>query len=491
MMYTLKKNLLLILFSCMLLITGCMVGPNFTSPNPKMPSSWMGIKDGQAVNVDLAHWWLQFNDPNLNSLINRAVAQNLTLKQAESRIRQARYERQIASAGLWPTLNANGQYRRFQTPGTRKDSPKRDELWSTSLDATWELDVFGGIRRSVESAQAHVQFAIEDKRDVMVSLIGEVALNYIDLRGFQQSLLISNGNLDAQQKTLDLTRQLYKFGMVSELDVANAEAQVGSTASQIPTLEILEKQTIYNLSVLLGLQPAGLVAELSPAAQIPYSPPNLPTELPSDLLRRRPDIRKAEAEIHSAMAKIGVAESFLYPKFNLLGSAGFAGTPFDSFLSSRYAFWSIGPSIDWPIFTMGSIRAFIDVQKSLTEQSSLAYENTVLSALRDVESALVACSKEQDRYTALQQTVAANQKAVDLSTQLYKQGQIEFLNVLDAQRRLYASQLLLTDSTRDLSTNLVTLYKALGGGWEEEPDVSMDKPKEKRNHKFLGIYDEK
>jgi NodT family efflux transporter outer membrane factor (OMF) lipoprotein len=339
------------------------------------------------------------------------------------------------------------------------------------LDAAWELDVFGGVRRNVEAAKSDVQAAVEDQRDVLVTLCGEVAINYVELRGYQQEIVISQNNLKAQQHTADLTRQRFNSGLVSALDVANGDAQVGTTASQIPVLETSAMQTIYNLSVLLGLEPTALLAELSPTFAIPPAPPVLPAELPSDLLRRRPDIRKAEAKIHAATARIGVATADLFPKFNLAGSAGYqTNTSFSGMINSQNSFWSMGPSVNWQIFNAGSVKANIEVQKALTEQAGLAYQSTVLTALKDVENALIAYSKEQQRNKSIQDTVAANRKAVDLATQLYAQGQTEFLSVLDAQRSLYASEDSLVQSTRNLSTDTVSLYKALGGGWDDEPN---------------------
>jgi NodT family efflux transporter outer membrane factor (OMF) lipoprotein len=227
---------------------------------------------------------------------------------------------------------------------------------------------------------------------------------------------------------------------------------------------------------LLGLEPSALLTELSSVSAIPYNPPTLPAELPSDLLRRRPDIRRAEAKIHAATARIGVATADLFPKFSLTGSAGYQSNALSSMINSKNAFWSIGPSIDWQIFNTGSVRANIEVQKALTEQAGLEYQKTVLTALQDVENALIAYSKEQQRHKALEDTVAANRKAVDLATQLYSQGQTEFLSVLDSQRSLFAAEDSLVRSTSNLSTDVVALYKALGGGWEDETqDPNMTK----------------
>jgi multidrug efflux system outer membrane protein len=450
------------------ILTGCMVGPNFKPSQTSVPPSWVGINGQKTGPADLVHWWTQFNDPNLTSLIDRAIASNLDLKQAESRLRQARAARRVVSAGLWPTLDVTGSYSHRQVAGSAVTPPLRSDLWQTGLDAVWELDIFGGVRRNVEAAEADIRAAVEDQRDVLVTLAGEVALNYVELRGFQQEIVIAQNNLEAQRHTAELTRQRFTSGLVSALDVANADAQVGTTLSQIPGLEASAQQTIYTLSILLGLEPMALLEELSPFSTIPATPPALPAELPSDLLRRRPDIRRAEAQIHAATARIGVATADLFPKFNLTGSAGYQSNVLSHLMISNNSFWSVGPSVDWQIFNAGSVSANIEVQKALTEQAKLTYQQAVLTALQDVENALIAYSKEQQRNKALEDTVVANRKAVDLSTQLYTQGQTEFLNVLDAQRRLYASQDAFVQSTRTLSGDLVSLFKALGGGWEEE-----------------------
>jgi multidrug efflux system outer membrane protein len=451
-------------------LTGCMVGPNFKPPETSVPSSWIGISGQKTSAVDLVNWWTQFNDPNLTSLIDRAVASNLDLKQAESRLRQARAARLVVSAGLWPTIDATGSYSHSQTAGSAKTktSPIRRDLWQTGLDAAWELDIFGGTRRNVEAAESDIQAAVEDQRDVLVTLAGEVALNYVELRGFQQEIVIAQNNLKAQQHTAELTRQRFGSGLVGALDVANADAQVGTTTSQIPVLETSAQQTIYTLSILLGKEPAALLEELSPASIIPVTPPDLPAELPSDLLRRRPDIRRAEAQIHAATARIGVATADLFPKFNLTTSGGYQSNALDTLVNSQNSLWSLGPSISWQIFNAGSVSANIEVKKALTEQALLTYQKAVLTALQDVENALIAYSKEQQRHKALQDTVTANRKAVQLATQLYSQGQTDFLSVLDSQRSLYTSEDSLVQSTRNLSTDLVALYKALGGGWNSQ-----------------------
>ena len=443
-----------------------------------MPSAWLGKTDpikGSSDYSELVHWWTGFSDPNLTSLVERSINTNLDLLGAQARIRQARASRGIAAGGLWPTADTSGSYTRGRTPiSGNPDAPTRN-LFQTGLDAAWELDVFGGIKRSVEAADADVQFAIEDHRDVLVTLVSEVALNYVELRGFQQEIVIARNNLEAQQKTAELIHKKFQGGLTGTLDVANADAQVATTASQIPQLEAAAQRSIYNLSVLLGFEPTALLKELSPINPIPLSPPQVPIGIPSELLRRRPDIRRAEAAIHRATARIGVATADLYPKFSLTGSVNFQNDQLQGLINSKNRFWTVGPAVDWQIFSAGRVRSNIELQKALQQESMLAYQKTVITALRDVETALMAYAKEYERHKILTDAVAHNRKAVDSATQLYERGLADFLNVLVSQRSLFVSEDTLVQSTRNLSTDLIALYKALGGGWN---NVDVDGQKQ-------------
>jgi NodT family efflux transporter outer membrane factor (OMF) lipoprotein len=453
-----------------------MVGPDYKPPQTTAPENWTGQAGPQGAASPPAlskvegekiiiQWWTEFNDANLTSLIERSIKSNLDLKSAEERIRQARASRGVANAGFWPTSDLTAGYTRSQTPVSGTSPVSTKNLFQTGLDAAWELDIFGGTRRNIEAAEADIQAAIEDRRDVMVTLVSEVALNYVELRGFQQEIIIAQDNLKAQQHSAEVVKKRYEGGFVSALDLANANAQVATTLSQIPMLETSARQTIYNISVLLGQQPQALLQELSPASSIPLTPPEVPAGLPSQMLRRRPDIRRAEAQIHSASALIGVATADLFPKFNLTGSLSFQGNNTNRFQWEDRS-WSWGPSFDWQIFNAGRVSANIEVQKALQQQAVITYQKTVLTALNDVESALIAYDKEHQRNNALVDAVSANRKAVELSTKLYTEGQTEFLSVLDAQRSLYSSEDALVQSTRNLSTDLIALYKALGGGWD-------------------------
>lgn len=466
-----------------LLLGGCMVGPDYRRPEVVSPTAWAEASANGAPTThpsaattrpaELGQWWRSFNDPTLNSLIDRAMASNLDLRQSIARVRQARAARGVVASAFWPGADVSGSYTRSGGRQAGLGNSSHD-LYRAGLDAAWELDIFGGVRRDIEASEADIQSAIEDQRDVRVTLAAEVGLDYTDLRGIQRQIEIARNNLAAQQRSAELTRQRNAIGFVSRLDVVNADALVASTGSQIPVLESAERQMIYALSVLLGMEPGALMEELSAKAPIPAAPPVVPIGLPSDLLRRRPDIRRADAQLHAATARIGVATADLFPKFSLTGSVGLQGNKPAALFNWSNRYWSVGPSVSWPLFDAGRIRSNIEVQNALQEQALLAYRATILSAWQDVENALIAYAKEQEHRDALAQAVAANRQAVDLATQLYRQGQTDFLNVLSAQRSLYSSEDALVQSDRTVATNLIALYKALGGGWEEEAQSPAD-----------------
>ncbi|MEJ2039175.1 MAG: efflux transporter outer membrane subunit [Desulfosarcinaceae bacterium] len=459
-------------------LAGCAVGPDYQRPETAVPNQYSGPEPTvEAAELDLARWWTVFDDPMLNDLVQKAAAANLDLKLAEARVRRARAAKAVAAGGLGPTLDGSGSYKRSEsavTTATGGSESVTGDLYRGGFDAAWEIDIFGSRRRSLEAAEADLQSAVEDHRAVLVSLMAEVAGNYIQLRGYQQQIEITRQNLAAQQHSTRLTRERFEGGFVSGLDVANAEAQSAATSAQIPLLESLARQTIYSLSILIGEPPAALDAQLSPAGAIPSAPPVVPLGVPSDLLRRRPDIRQAEARIHAATARIGVAAAELFPKFTLTGSFGYQSSDFGSLLDWVNHFWSFGPSVLWRLFESGSLRANVEVQKALQEQELITYRQTVLNALQEVENALVASAKEQSHRQALVTAVTANRKAVSLAEKLYTEGLTDFINVLQAQQSLYSTENALVQSTATVSTNLVALYKALGGGWTEALPLPPD-----------------
>jgi outer membrane protein, multidrug efflux system len=461
-----------VLVALTLFAGGCTVGPDFQRPETDVPARWSrgsqaaaGVSQA-ATGEKLARWWTVFGDPMLESLAQRAAAANLDLLLAEARIRQSRAAAAAVGADLGPTLDGSASYRRSHsttTTGGQTSSATTDQ-YQAGFDAGWEIDIFGGRRRNLEAARADLLAAEESRRDVLVSLMAEVARDYILLRGYQQQIAVTKKNLEAQEHSARLTRERFEGGFVSGLDVANAEAQAATTAARIPLLESSARQTIYSLSILLGKPPLALAAELSPAGAIPNAPPEVPLGLPSDLLRRRPDIRQVEARLHAATARIGVAAAELFPKFTITGSMGYqsddAGTLFDG------SFWTLGPSALWRLFAGGGLRAGVDVRKALQEQEIITYQKTVLGALQEVENALTTSSREYAHRHALATAVAANRRAVGLAEKLYTEGLTDFINVLQAQQALFSTEDALVQSTTAVSTNLVALYKALGGGWD-------------------------
>jgi outer membrane protein, multidrug efflux system len=470
----------LLFISCL----GCAVGPDYLPPRTDLPTTWSGQ---EAVTPDLpsrtntdpaalATWWRSFKDPILTSLVETAIQTNLDLAQAQARIRQARASRGVAGAPLWPQIDSQAFFQRNSgssatvgsggTPSFTSSAAFKD-LFQVGLDATWELDIFGGTRRNLEAATADLQAAVEDRRDVLVTLVGEVGNTYLSLRGFQQQLAIARQNLAAQEKTARITHKRFEAGFVSRLDVANADAQVNTTAAQIPTLEASAQAAIFSLGVLLGQHPDFLAKSLNKPHPLPTTPPAIPVGLPSDLIRRRPDIRRVEAQLQAATARIGVATADLFPKFFLTGNAGFAASDLTRLGNANSKYWSFSPSVTWPVFAGGRIRWNIELQDARQQETLLNYQQTVLTALKDVETALVAYAKEQEHQKSLAQAVANNRRAVDLSMQLYLAGKTDFLNVLTSQRSLFLTEEALALSTRNLATNLIALYKALGGGWEE------------------------
>lgn len=469
------------LAACLALLAGCAVGPDYQPPKAGVSAqSWTSPLAGGETNgpADLAAWWKNFGDTNLDSLMVAAAQSNLTLHIAEARVREARAERGVVAGGLWPSVGSSASYSRNRWgqnsfPPLPRGTALDYDSYSAGFDAAWELDIFGGTRRAVESANAEMGAALFSQRDVLVSLLAEVARNYIGARAYQQRLAITRDNIHAQQEILDLTRNRFQNGLTSDLDVQQATALLTATEAQVPSLETGFDQSAYHLAVLLGQPPGALLDEMSVEKPIPLTPPFVPVGLPSDLLQRRPDVQHAERELAAATARIGVAKSDLFPKFSLTGFAALESVSADNWFDYASRAWSAGPTVQWELFEAGSIRANVRVQNARQEQALDQYQQTVLTALEDAENALTAYAREQVRRESLSQSVEANRQALELSTQLYKSGLADFLRVLDSERSLYATQDALVQSDQTVSLNLVQLYKALGGGWENEPDSTL------------------
>ncbi|MDR4506620.1 MAG: efflux transporter outer membrane subunit [Candidatus Brocadiaceae bacterium] len=448
------------------------MGPDYTPPQIKLQDAWQqagakGLAEGKA---DIQTWWALFSDPSLNALIERSGQGNLALKEAFARIKEARAQRGIAAGERYPDIDAGGVALRkrssheFRPPTDQKGST--DDFFLLGGNASWEIDFWGKISRSIESSDASLQAAVEDYRNIFVMLYAEVALNYVEIRALQERISFASENANTQRKTLNLTRDRHEAGIAPELDIHQAELNVAKTESLIPDLHRLLTQAVNRLGVLLGQSPNALHAELTQPAPIPKPSDEIYVGLPADILRRRPDIRRAERELAAQTARIGVATADLYPSFSLFGSFTLAANDFDSvFEYSRSRSHMFGPVFRWNIFDGGRIRNQIKAEDARTEQALIHYEQTVLDALEDVENALVAYAKERERQGMLADSVDAAKKSVELVKILYLSGLTDFQNVLDMERALFEQQDTLAESEGETTQNLIRIYKALGGGW--------------------------
>ncbi len=461
-----------------LTLAGCAVGPNYKRPATALPQQWSveqarGIAPGEPAE----RWWSSFHDPEFDKLVERAVNANLDLKLAAARVAEARAIRGVAKSDLFPSVGAsvsatrNREHVVLPAPGSGSPALASVEFsnFQGGFDASWELDVFGGVRRSVQAATADAVAAAEARRNVLVTVLGEVGRSYAELRGFQLRLDIAQKNINIQQDTLDLTKARATAGLATHLDVSRAAAQLETTRSVVPSLRSGVEISIHRLSVLLGEEPGALRAELLPSAPVPLTPPGVPIGMPTDLLERRPDIRQSEAQIVAATARVGQAKAEYFPRFILAGSAGRQATELHDLTLGLGNFFSAGPSISLPIFTAGRIRSQVRIQDARLQQAVIGYRSAILAALEETENALVQYSEEQTRRERLESAVKSNQEAVQLSNELYRAGLSDFLSVLDAQRELYANEDLLAQSRTAQTVNLIALYKALGGGWQAFP----------------------
>jgi NodT family efflux transporter outer membrane factor (OMF) lipoprotein len=504
---TKRKSALLTALASATMLSGCTLGPDFKRPDWASPASWFAgpkeaVKPARSTPVAQpidANWWSLFKDPILTGLEKRVAAENLDVKTAAIRMSESRAQLGVARAALFPTLNGNASYTRElasengvfgliptaagangangatgnSTGGIQGTGLKPFDLYQGGFDSTWEVDLWGGVRRSVESASATSDAAKETERSVLLSSLAEVARDYMQLRGTQAQLSIARENVRTARQSLNLTQQRAAGGVTTDLDVANASAQLRTTLAQIPTLEQQEAQTINALSLLLGQPPNALRAELVTAKSIPPVPPRVPVGLPSELARRRPDIRQAEAQLHAATADIGVAEANFYPSLSLTGSFGLQSLQFKNAFNLNSKQYALGPGLTIPIFEGGQLRSTLQLRKAQQQEAAVNFQKTVLQAWHDVDNALTAYQAEQTRRDELVGAVAENRRALGLAQSRYQQGVADFLTVLVAQTNLLAAEQQLASSTTTVSSNLVALYKALGGGWE------IDLPRER------------
>ena len=466
-----QRNPLFLFFAIGLLaFSGCMVGPNYERPVVEVPDVWQEaatakVTDGEAP---LQTWWTVFDDPKLTDLIDRAQASNLDLQQAIWRIQESRALRGVAKGGLLPGVQGTGDASREDPSENQviiEEFADPQNNFSLGVDATWELDVFGRVRRTIEVADARLGASVEDYRDVLVTLLADVAFNYLELRTLQLRLNYAAANVLAQRETLQITVDRFDAGLVSQLDITQAESNLASTEARIPPLRAGQTAALNRLAVLLGASPGVLDGELNAPDDIPVPPDEVTIGLPAELLRQRPDVRRAERQLAAATAQIGVETANLYPRFSLFGFLGIGATDIGDLFSTSSGTWGIGLPIRWNIWQGGRIRSSIKATEARTEQALLFYEQSVLLALEEVENTMVAYEQERLRRDKLVEATDASERSVELVRTQYMAGLTNFQNVLDTQRSLFNQQDQLAASEGELVQNLVALYKSVGGGW--------------------------
>lgn len=455
-----------------LLLAGCAaVGPDYKPPEPQVPREFANIPAAAMPTAQDLQWWKGFGDPMLEGLVERAIATNPSLREAAARLKEARALRVEARAELYPAVQAIGSYTNQRSsqftavPG----QPIERESWDVGFDAAWEIDLFGGVRRSIEASQATEQAIEASRRDVLVSLVAELARNYFDMRGAQTRLAVARENADNQRQTLELTRGLFEAGRGNQLDVSRAEAQYNATVASIPPLESAVKRLIHHISVLVGEVPTALDAELLPSIEPRALPQLAGIGSPAELLKRRPDVRSAERELAATTARIGVATADLYPRITFDGNLGYEARHLDDLGRRGSTVFAFVPQIQWSIFEGGAIRARIRAADARAEGALARFDRTVLAALEDTENALTDFGKLQARRASLAASADAAAQAAMLARERFRYGASSQLDVLVAERTQFEAQDRLAESEAATATSLVAVYKALGGGWEVSP----------------------
>lgn len=486
-----------------LTLAGCAVGPNFVPQNPALPeTSFFATANHETTQIAAGKsaaetppdpdWWAIFHDRKLIELERQVADANLDVQTATARLAQSRYQRAVTASAQLPNLNGNASYERQKpseqgllglfSSGTSGNSANGGfgngvggipgsllqpfSLWQYGFDASWELDVWGKVRRQVEAADAQIEVSADQRRGVLISSLAEVARDYMQLRGIQMQLKIARDNLVTARQILEVTQTRSQRGLTTGLDVEDAAAQVEAVRAQIPDLERQESEQINALSLLLGQPPGALAAMLVTPGAVPPTPPVLPIGIPSDLARRRPDIRQAEAQLHAATADIGVAVGDFYPSVTLNGSVGFQALDLKNLWKASALQYAMGPAVTLPIFAGGRLKGTLALRTAQQQEAAIAYHETVLKAWHDVVNALVAYRTERERHARLQAQAAHAKAALDLARARYNDGVAQFITVLNDERTLLQAQQQAATSATSVAVDLVSLYKALGGGWE-------------------------
>jgi NodT family efflux transporter outer membrane factor (OMF) lipoprotein len=470
----------------LLSLAACTVGPDFQRPEGPRVEAWASPQKAapsQVVTSPLdERWWDVFNDPQLSALSRRVLTDNLDLQLATSRLQQSRAARQVITAERYPTSSASGGYARKRNSGEGLNDPSGHEgksafnLWDAGFSASWELDFWGRVRRETEAADATLEVAENDRRGVLLSVLAETAQDYIQLRGVQSTRAVTEQNLDVARHSLKLSQLRLADGVATDLDVAEAAAQVATIESQLPALQQRQAQLINALSLLMGEPPQALHAELAADAPVPQTPSQVAIGLPSQLAERRPDIRQAEARLHAATASIGVAKGDFYPRITLSGNFGSQAMQLSDFGSWGSRQFGIGPQFSLPLFDGGRLRGMLHLRETQQQEAAVAYQQTVLRAWHEIDDQLTRYNSSQLRRDSLAEAVRQNQIALRTAQQQYVEGVVDFVNVLTVQGALLATQEQLVESSTGVSLAMVGLYKALGGGWESVYPLAAAQP---------------
>jgi NodT family efflux transporter outer membrane factor (OMF) lipoprotein len=472
-----------------ILVTSCAVGPDYHPPQTAVPESWTESTPtaSSGAGDNLAQWWRGFNDERLNRLIERALQSNFDLKAAKTRVQAARAQRDATEAERWPSVNASSAYQRqrispnflygvlgsVQGGGQNKNGLLSTlgpigapfNLFQAGFDSSWELDLFGGIRRQQEAAEANAEAIGENLRDIQISLAAEVARTYFELTELHSRLTIAEALVKNQREVQRLVEAGFQEGMATAVDVQRAKAELETAESAVAPIAAQIKNNRHALALLSGLAPGALETELADVrAEIPI-PPAIQAGLPSDLLRRRPDIRQAERTVASASASIGAAVAELFPKLSLTGAVGFLSTDLSNFTSLSSGFYGFGPRLSLPIFQAGRLLANIDAQEARHQEALAAYDKSVMAALREVEDSLASVQGEHSRRLALENAEQSARKASETAEAYYAEGEANLQSVLDSRRVWHNARDQLAQSRLAWATTHVALYKALGGGW--------------------------
>jgi NodT family efflux transporter outer membrane factor (OMF) lipoprotein len=464
-------------FAAFLAVAGCMVGPNYKAPETPMPAAYREATTRPTTAPDWVtanapaeiRWWRELGDDQLTNLVEKAVTANYGVAVAEARLREARAGRQMAQALLYPQASVGASFLRYRLSDSVVNVSgisSENGLFQAGFDAAWAIDLFGGIRRGVEAAKANEQASDAERRGVVLMVAAETARAYLELRGTQREIEIATKTLAEQRETLAVTQNKNKNGLAPDLEVLRARTEVEGTAADIPPLQQAERQYIHVLSTLLGLEPTALAAELEQPQPIPTAPGTMALGVPSDLLRRRPDIQAAERQLAASTAGEGVTTAQLFPQMMLGGVAGLSSKNSGELFNGNSSYYTAGPSVNWSVFDGGLRTAGVKLSEARVDAAKAAYQDAVLGAFREVESSVVAVDRAQEQVSDLERLSASARETAAIARRDYERGLLDQLTVLDAQRQSNRADMMLARGQVQLVVNTVTLYKALGGGWE-------------------------